>query len=183
MLRSVVLVKNDVSEALSSSETLVITRATRRNIPYDTVLQNTASSLRNSAVCFTQGCLKLNMKRYKMWIFLKISFISTIAANIWVPRMSTNVVILIGFETGSLSGGNWYDLRNCKTNAHSQYLMQNQVLCSHMNRSNFWRICYSKLSLMLRHLNSAKLIYYVIWRTGSSILMLFYISGLSKVNV
>jgi hypothetical protein len=57
MLRHVVLVRTDVSEelsvvssspilvilmkeALSSSETLVLTRATRRNIPEDTILHS-----------------------------------------------------------------------------------------------------------------------------------------------
>jgi hypothetical protein len=38
MVRRVALVGTDISEALSSSETLVLTRATRRNIPEDTIL-------------------------------------------------------------------------------------------------------------------------------------------------
>jgi hypothetical protein len=39
MLRRLALVRADVSEALSSSETSVLTRATRRNIPEDPILQ------------------------------------------------------------------------------------------------------------------------------------------------
>jgi hypothetical protein len=38
MLRRVVLVRTDVSEAPSSSEMSVLTRATQRNIPEDTIL-------------------------------------------------------------------------------------------------------------------------------------------------
>jgi hypothetical protein len=40
MLRRVDLVRTDVSEALSSSETSVLTRSTRRNIPEDTILHS-----------------------------------------------------------------------------------------------------------------------------------------------
>jgi hypothetical protein len=40
MLRRVALVRTDVSEALRSSEPSVLARATRRNIPEDTVLHS-----------------------------------------------------------------------------------------------------------------------------------------------
>jgi hypothetical protein len=40
MLRRVALVRTDVSEALSSSETSVLTRATQHNIPEDTILHS-----------------------------------------------------------------------------------------------------------------------------------------------
>jgi hypothetical protein len=40
MLRRVALVRTDVSEALTSSETSVITRGTRRNIPEDPILHS-----------------------------------------------------------------------------------------------------------------------------------------------
>jgi hypothetical protein len=40
MLRRVALVRTDVSEALSPSETSVLTRATRRNIPEYAILHN-----------------------------------------------------------------------------------------------------------------------------------------------
>jgi hypothetical protein len=40
MLRRVALVRTEVSEALSSSETSVLTRATRRNIPADAILHS-----------------------------------------------------------------------------------------------------------------------------------------------
>jgi hypothetical protein len=40
MLARVALVRTDVSEVLSASETSVITRATRRNIPEDTILHS-----------------------------------------------------------------------------------------------------------------------------------------------
>jgi hypothetical protein len=40
MLRRVALVITDVSEKLSASETSVLTRATRRNIPEDTILHS-----------------------------------------------------------------------------------------------------------------------------------------------
>jgi hypothetical protein len=40
MLRRVTLVRTDVSEELSASETSVLTRATRRNIPEDAVLHS-----------------------------------------------------------------------------------------------------------------------------------------------
>jgi hypothetical protein len=40
MLRRVTLVRTDVSEALGSSETSVLTRATRRNIPEETILHS-----------------------------------------------------------------------------------------------------------------------------------------------
>jgi hypothetical protein len=40
MLRRVGLVGTDVSEALSSSETSVLTRPTRRNIPEDVILHS-----------------------------------------------------------------------------------------------------------------------------------------------
>jgi hypothetical protein len=39
MLRRVALVITDVSEEISASETPVLTRATRRNIPEEAVLQ------------------------------------------------------------------------------------------------------------------------------------------------
>jgi hypothetical protein len=40
MLRRVALVRTGVSEALNSSETPVLTRATRCNIPEDTILHS-----------------------------------------------------------------------------------------------------------------------------------------------
>jgi hypothetical protein len=40
MLRRVALVRTDVSEELSASETSVLTRATRRNIPENTILHS-----------------------------------------------------------------------------------------------------------------------------------------------
>jgi hypothetical protein len=40
MLRRVVLVRTDVLEELSASETSVLTRATRRNIPEDTIFHS-----------------------------------------------------------------------------------------------------------------------------------------------
>jgi hypothetical protein len=40
MLRRVALVRTDVSDALSSSVTSVLTRATRCNIPEDTILHS-----------------------------------------------------------------------------------------------------------------------------------------------
>jgi hypothetical protein len=40
MLRRVALVRTDVSEVLSSSETLVLTRLTRRNIPEDVIIRS-----------------------------------------------------------------------------------------------------------------------------------------------
>jgi hypothetical protein len=40
MLRRVALVRTDVSEAPVSSETSVLTRATQRNIPEDTILNS-----------------------------------------------------------------------------------------------------------------------------------------------
>jgi hypothetical protein len=40
MLRRVALVRTDVSEPQGSSETSILTRATRRNIPEDTILHS-----------------------------------------------------------------------------------------------------------------------------------------------
>jgi hypothetical protein len=40
MLRHVALVRTDISEELSASKTSVLTRATRRNIPEDTILHS-----------------------------------------------------------------------------------------------------------------------------------------------
>jgi hypothetical protein len=47
MLRRVVLVRTDVSEELSASETSVLIRATRRNIPEYTILIVTAVKTSN----------------------------------------------------------------------------------------------------------------------------------------
>jgi hypothetical protein len=50
MLRCVALVRTDVSEEPSTSETSVLARSTRRNIPVDTILQRTPSSTRKYQV-------------------------------------------------------------------------------------------------------------------------------------
>jgi hypothetical protein len=61
MLRRVALVRTDV-EALSSSETSVLTRATRRNNPEDSVLRNRSSFLN---VVFWLGFRTMN-RGYKL---------------------------------------------------------------------------------------------------------------------
>jgi hypothetical protein len=59
MLSRVALVRIDVSEALGSSETSALTRATRRNIPEDTILHSPRRE---------------NLKCYKVYDSLRINF-------------------------------------------------------------------------------------------------------------
>jgi hypothetical protein len=45
MLRRVILIWTDISEELSASETSILTRATRRNIPEGTILHSLNSTI------------------------------------------------------------------------------------------------------------------------------------------
>jgi hypothetical protein len=72
LLRRVAIVRTDVSEAPGSSETSVLTRATRRNNPEDTILHShcreTLKSYNTGLVC-TSNCF-LN---YNTWQAFKTS--------------------------------------------------------------------------------------------------------------
>jgi hypothetical protein len=66
MLRRVVLVRIDVSDELSASETSVLTRATRHNIPEDTILQVifVQTSISSANVC---ASTVLTAHRFRHW--------------------------------------------------------------------------------------------------------------------
>jgi hypothetical protein len=92
MLRRVAFVRTDVPEALISSKTSVLTRATRRNMPEGTILH----SYRLKSL---KPCMLSENRIVNSVVSTRIRDIATNISNSWQTGRISNITVLLGVVT------------------------------------------------------------------------------------